>query len=89
MARPRSSRARVARLSGLGRRVIRERASRAARSVRALGRKAQGWNLDLVITDFEPISCHVGHNLNLPILVIDNQHLLTDTEMRYPREYRK
>jgi len=30
-----------------------------------------------------------GHNLNLPILVIDNQHLLTDTEMRYPREYRK
>ncbi|HWX92928.1 MAG TPA: MJ1255/VC2487 family glycosyltransferase [Terriglobales bacterium] len=59
----------------------------AARRVRALGRKAEGWDLDLVITDFEPISCHVGHKLNLPIIAIDNQHLLTDTEITYPREY--
>jgi uncharacterized protein (TIGR00661 family) len=58
-----------------------------ARRVRALGRKAEGWDLDLVITDFEPISCHVGHKLNLPIIAIDNQHLLTDTEITYPREY--
>jgi uncharacterized protein (TIGR00661 family) len=60
-----------------------------ARRVRALGRKAEGWSLDLVITDFEPIACHVGHKLGLPIIAIDNQHLLTDTEISYPREYRK
>ena len=41
-----------------------------------------------MITDFEPISCHVGHKLNVPIIAIDNQHLLTDTEITYPREYR-
>jgi uncharacterized protein (TIGR00661 family) len=61
----------------------------AARSVRMLERKASGWNLDVVITDFEPISCHVGHKLDLPIIAIDNQHLLTDAEITYPREYRR
>jgi len=60
----------------------------AARSIRALERKANSWDLDLVITDFEPITCHLGHKLGLPIIAIDNQHLLTDTEITYPREYR-
>jgi uncharacterized protein (TIGR00661 family) len=60
-----------------------------ARTVRALERKAAAWDLDLVITDFEPICCHVGHKLHLPIIAIDNQHLLTDTEITYPREYGK
>lgn len=61
----------------------------AARSVRMLERKAASWNLDVVITDFEPISCHVGHKLDLPVIAIDNQHLLTDAEITYPREYRR
>lgn len=60
-----------------------------ARKVRVLGRKAEEWAVGLVITDFEPISCHVGHKLGLPVIAIDNQHLLTDTEISYPREYRK
>jgi len=60
-----------------------------ARTVRALERKAAIWNLDLVITDYEPITCHVGHKLKLPIIAIDNQHLLTDAEITYPRECRK
>lgn len=60
-----------------------------ARKVRALGHIAEDWSLHLVITDFEPISCHVGHKLGLPVIAIDNQHLLTDTEISYPREYRK
>ena len=60
-----------------------------ARSVRMLERKAEGWDLELVVTDFEPITCHLGHKLNLPIVAIDNQHLLTDTEIAYPREYRR
>lgn len=61
----------------------------ATRSIRALEKKARDWNPDLVITDFEPVSCHVGHKLHLPIIAIDNQHLLTGTEITYPREYRK
>jgi uncharacterized protein (TIGR00661 family) len=62
---------------------------RTASKIRDLGRKAEGWNLDLVITDYEPITCHLGHKLELPIIAIDNQHLLTDAEITYPREYRK
>jgi uncharacterized protein (TIGR00661 family) len=60
-----------------------------ARAVRTLEKKAADWKLDLVITDYEPISCHVGHKLKLPIIAIDNQHLLTDAEITYPRECRK
>src|SRR5579864_8683125 len=59
------------------------------RMVRFLEREAGRWELDMVITDYEPITCHVGHKLRLPIIAIDNQHLLTDTEITYPREYRK
>src|ERR1700751_2653635 len=40
----------------------------AARSIRALEHRAQDWNLDLVITDFEPISCHLGRKLGLPVI---------------------
>jgi uncharacterized protein (TIGR00661 family) len=60
-----------------------------ARKVRDLGRKAEAWNLGLVITDYEPITCHLGHKLKLPIIAIDNQHLLTDAEITYPRSCRK
>jgi uncharacterized protein (TIGR00661 family) len=60
-----------------------------ARTVRELERQAENWDLDLVITDYEPITCHVGHKLRLPIIAIDNQHLLTDAEIRCPRAYRK
>src|SRR5262249_49356037 len=31
---------------------------------------------------FEPISCHLGHKLRLPIIAIDNQHVLTHAEIR-------
>ena len=61
----------------------------ATRTVRALGRRAESWDLDLVITDFEPVTCHLGHKLGLPVIAIDNQHLLTDTQISYPQEYRK
>jgi uncharacterized protein (TIGR00661 family) len=54
-----------------------------------LDRAAKNWNLDLVITDFEPVTCQLGHKLGLPVVAIDNQHLLTDTEITYPRQYRR
>jgi uncharacterized protein (TIGR00661 family) len=61
----------------------------ATRSIRKLDHAAKAWNLDLVITDFEPITCQLGHKLGLPVIAIDNQHLLTDTEITYPRAYRR
>jgi uncharacterized protein (TIGR00661 family) len=61
----------------------------AARSVSQLEELAQEWKIQLVITDFEPLSCHVGHRLRLPIISIDNQHCLTHTDVSYPRKYRR
>jgi uncharacterized protein (TIGR00661 family) len=74
-----------------GRTVLKNlaRVPRAAKSVRKLIRLAQEWNTDLVITDFEPITCHVGRKLRLPIISIDNQHVLTRSDISYPREYRR
>src|SRR5246127_4334895 len=34
--------------------------------------------IDLVITDFEPLTCHLGHKRRLPVVSIDNQHCLTN-----------
>jgi uncharacterized protein (TIGR00661 family) len=61
----------------------------AAKSVRKLNRLAEEWKIQVVITDFEPMSCHAGHKLGLPVLSIDNQHCLTYGEISYPSEYRK
>jgi uncharacterized protein (TIGR00661 family) len=46
------------------------------------------WQIDLVITDFEPLTCHVGHKKRLPVISIDNQHFLTNAVVSYPKEYR-
>ena len=64
-------------------------APRAARSVRKLGGLAKQWNIDLVCTDFEPLTCHLGHQLHLPIISIDNQHCLTNASVSYPKEFRR
>lgn len=61
----------------------------AARSFRRLLRQADDWGIELVITDFEPLSCRVAHRRGLPLISIDNQHCLTDAEITYPREYRR
>jgi uncharacterized protein (TIGR00661 family) len=56
----------------------------AARSIRQLLRLAGQWKIQLVITDFEPLSCHVAHQLRLPAISIDNQHALTCGEISQP-----
>jgi uncharacterized protein (TIGR00661 family) len=61
----------------------------AARSVSQLEKLAEKWKIQLVVTDFEPLSCHVGHRLRLPIISVDNQHCLTNAEVSYPRKYRR
>jgi uncharacterized protein (TIGR00661 family) len=61
----------------------------AAKCVHKLNSLAEKWKIQAVITDFEPMSCHTGRKLGLPVLSIDNQHCLTYGEISYPREYRK
>ena len=45
--------------------------------------------IDLVVTDFEPLSCHAGRRKRLPVISIDNQHCLTHTDVTYPKQYRR
>jgi uncharacterized protein (TIGR00661 family) len=65
------------------------KAPKAARSLHRLTRLAEEWRIQLVITDFEPLSCHLGHRKDLPIISIDNQHCLTNAVISYPRRYRR
>jgi len=64
-------------------------APQAAESVRRLKKLIAAWNIDLVITDFEPLTCHMGHRMGLPVISIDNQHCLTNAIVSYPRQYRR
>jgi uncharacterized protein (TIGR00661 family) len=64
-------------------------APKAAQSLKRLLWLAEEWQIELVITDFEPLSCHVAHRRRLPLIAIDNQHCLTNTKINYPREYRR
>jgi uncharacterized protein (TIGR00661 family) len=61
----------------------------AAKSVHQLNQLAVEMKIELVITDFEPVSCHVAHKLRVPVLSIDNQHCLIYGEISYPHQYRK
>ena len=61
----------------------------AARSLSTLNDLVDRERIDLVITDFEPLSCHIGHKRLLPIISIDNQHCLTNAVVSYPKQYRK
>jgi uncharacterized protein (TIGR00661 family) len=64
-------------------------APQAARSLARLLQLAEKWKIELVITDFEPLTCHVGHRKRLPVISIDNQHCLTNTEAASPRHHRR
>ncbi|HEY4579528.1 MAG TPA: MJ1255/VC2487 family glycosyltransferase [Candidatus Acidoferrales bacterium] len=74
-----------------GRTVLRNlfKVPKAARSMRRLQKLAAQWKIQLVITDFEPLSCLVGHQMRLPVISIDNQHVLVCGEISYPRGYRR
>lgn len=61
----------------------------AAKSLHHLYDLVEEWNTDLVITDFEPLTCHVGHKQRIPVISIDNQHCLTNAVVSYPRQYRR
>ncbi|MGD1076810.1 MAG: glycosyltransferase family protein [Candidatus Sulfotelmatobacter sp.] len=60
----------------------------AAKSLSRMKDLVGKWKTDLIITDFEPLTCHVGHKKRLPVISIDNQHCLTNAVVSYPRKYR-
>jgi uncharacterized protein (TIGR00661 family) len=61
----------------------------AAKSLHSLNTLIDAAEIDLVITDFEPLTCHIGHKRRLPVISIDNQHCLTNAVVSYPKEYRR
>ena len=61
----------------------------AAKSLSKLNSLVDDAHIDLVITDFEPLTCHIGHKRRLPVISIDNQHCLTNAEVSYPKQYRR
>ena len=74
------------------RRTIAKNLLGAGRTVKAISRLKQlvdDRQVDIVITDFEPLSCHVAHRKHLPVISIDNQHFLTNTDVSYPKECRR
>lgn len=74
------------------RRTIAKNLLGARRTVAAISRLKQlvdEQHIEIVITDFEPLSCHVAHRKHLPVISIDNQHFLTNTEVTYPKECRR
>lgn len=60
----------------------------ARKSLSQLAALVDDAEIDLVITDFEPLTCHVGHRRHLPVISIDNQHCLTNAVVSYPKQYR-
>jgi uncharacterized protein (TIGR00661 family) len=60
-----------------------------AKSIARLSQLADAWKIQVVITDFEPLCCHVGRRKRLPVISIDNQHCLTNAEVSYPTKYRR
>jgi uncharacterized protein (TIGR00661 family) len=61
----------------------------AAKSLSQLNALVEKEKINLVITDFEPLTCHVGHKRRLPVISIDNQHCLTNAAVSYPKQYRR
>jgi uncharacterized protein (TIGR00661 family) len=60
----------------------------AAKSLTFLKHLCQDERIDLIITDFEPLTCHIGRKLRIPVISIDNQHCLTNAVVSYPKQYR-
>jgi uncharacterized protein (TIGR00661 family) len=64
-------------------------ARRTVASVSRLKELIDEEKVDLVVTDFEPLSSHAGRRKDLPVISIDNQHCLTNTDASYPGRHRR
>ncbi len=59
-----------------------------AKSVQYLTKFIEEKNINLVITDFEPLSCYVANVKKIPVISIDNQHAFTKAKLEYPKQYK-
>lgn len=44
---------------------------------------------NLIISDMEPFSAIISFYYNLPLISLDNQHRITNCELKYPAKYKK
>src|SRR5262249_31664194 len=65
------------------------KAPRAAQSLKQLLRLTEENKIDLLIADFAPLTCHVGHRKRLPVIAIDNQHAITNARVALPRGFKR
>jgi len=63
-------------------------ARKVVKGIKELGRVIDERGIDLVITDYEPLSSRAGHNRKIPVISIDNQHILTHFKLATPPGYR-
>jgi uncharacterized protein (TIGR00661 family) len=62
-------------------------ARKATQGISQLARLIDERGIELVITDFEPLSCRAGRRRKLPVISIDNQHILTHFKVATPKGY--
>ncbi len=44
---------------------------------------------DVIVTDFEPVTCYFGLIHGIPVISIDNQHTITNSNIEYPSSKKK
>lgn len=59
----------------------------AVRSIEKIKNIINKFKPEIVFTDYEPLTCFVANLYNLPLISLDNQHLLTRTKLEYPEIY--
>lgn len=63
--------------------------SEAAKSVKKINTIIDKFRPDFIFSDFEPISAYLAKIKKIPLISIDNQHRLNNTEIEYPNNYKK
>jgi len=62
-------------------------ARKVSRGIKDLVRLIGERGVELVVTDFEPLTCRAGQRCKLPVISIDNQHILTHFTVATPPHY--
>lgn len=65
------------------------RSADTVKSIEVITKLVETKSIDLVITDFEPLTCLVANFKKIPLISLDNQHILTKTKLDYPKHYLK
>jgi uncharacterized protein (TIGR00661 family) len=63
-------------------------AGKAAHGIKQLTEVIDERGIEVVLTDFEPLTCRAGRRRKLPVISIDNQHIMTHFKVAMPPGYR-